>query len=137
MTSITRNKIEYGKPTDPRYLRSIQQRLNRLSVSKKNKDKYKNNTSHISYISAINTISRETILLNEDISQLSSEVKVEKKLAFCFAVLNSDIGENMDYGVLEGIISAFNSIHGSKTKRKKTKRRKGKKLTKRRKYYSS
>jgi len=132
----SRTRIEYGKPTDSKYLRSIQLRLNRMSTAKQIKDKYKNDTSHRSYVSAVKTIEKETPLLSEDISQLSSEIKAEKKLAFCFAVINSDIGDNMDYGVLEGILSTFNSRYGSKkTKRKKKKkssRKKKKQSTKRR-----
>ncbi len=63
--------------------------------------------------------------MREDISQLSTEIKAEQKLAFCFAILKSDIGENMDYGVLEGIITTFNSRYGSKkTKRKKKNKKK-------------
>jgi len=130
----SRTRIEYGKPTDSKYLRSIQLRLNRMSTAKQIKDKYKNDTSHRSYVSAVKTIEKETPLLSEDISQLSSEIKAEKKLAFCFAVINSDIGDNMDYGVLEGILSTFNSRYGSKkTKRKKKKKhKKTKQSTKRR-----
>ena len=132
MSSVTRTRITYGKPTDPKYLRSIQQRLNRMSTAKKIKDKYKNDTSHRSYITAVSTLEKENQLLREDISELSSEIKVEKKLAFCFAILNSDIGENMDYGVLERIISEFNSRYGSKKTKRKKKKKKNKKLTKRR-----
>jgi len=132
MSSTTRTRIMYGKPTDPKYLKSIQQRLKRMSTAKKIKDKYKNDTSHRSYITAVNTLDKENQLLRGDISELSSEIKVEKKLAFCFAILNSDIGENMDYGVLEGIISEFNSRYGSKkTKRKKKNKKKKNKSTKR------
>jgi hypothetical protein len=131
----SRTIIEYGNPTDSKYLRSIQQRLKRMSTAKQIKDKYKNDTSHRSYVSAVKTIEKETSLLSEDISQLSSEIKAEKKLAFCFAVYNSDIGDNMDYGVLEGILSTFNSRYGSKKtkkKKKKSSRKKKKQSTKRR-----
>ena len=39
MSSTTRTRIMYGKPTDPKYLKSIQQRLKRMSTAKKIKDK--------------------------------------------------------------------------------------------------
>ena len=124
MSSTTRTRITYGKPTDPKYLRSIQQRLKRMDTAKKLIKKYENDTSHRSYITAVSTLEKETQSLHEDILQLSSEIKVKKKLAFCFAVLNSDIGEDMDYGILEGIISNFNSRYASKkTKRKKRSKR--------------
>ena len=124
MSSTTRTRITRVKPTDPKYLRSIQQRLKRMDTAKKLIKKYENDTSHRSYITAVSTLEKENQLLHEDISQLSSEIKVEKKLAFCFAVLNSDIGGDMDYGILEGIISEFNSRYASKkTKRKKRSKR--------------
>ena len=132
MSSITRTRITNGKPTDPKYLRSIQQRLKRMDIAKKLIKKYENDTSHRSYTTAVNTLDKENQLLQEDISKLSSEIKVEKKLAFCFAILNSDIGENMDYGVLEGIISEFNSRYGSKKTKRKKKNKKKKTSTKRR-----